>query len=138
MRLVPEQSPLPRLLAWPLLLLLAGGLIATRLWPNLVFGLAHCPLRDITGVPCPTCGGTHSATSLAAGRWFEALTINPVVAVGLFVFILWAAYSMAATVIPAWRRGILLSPKEKKATRLLAAFFFVLAWVWQIHRVNFS
>lgn len=136
MRLIPEQSPTPRLLAMPLALFLAGGLIATRLWPNLVYGLARCPMRDITGVPCPTCGGTHSATSLAAGRWFEALAANPVVAVALIVFILWAGYCLVATLVPALRRSLSLTSGEKRAARIMAALLFVAAWVYQIVRVN--
>ena len=135
MKLVPEQSPLARLLAWPLLLLLLGAWLALRLYPDLVLGLSHCPLRDITGVPCPTCGGTHSAAALAAGRWLEALRANPVVVVGLVGFVAWALYCVAATLVPTWRRGLHLSPAEKKAARLLAALIFILAWVWQILRV---
>lgn len=137
MRLVPERSPLARLLALPLLLMLTGGLLAVRLYPALVYGLSRCPLRDITGVPCPTCGGTHSAADLAAGRWLAALQDNPVVAVGLVVFAVWAAYCVAATVFPGMRRGLDLTRNEKKAARVLAAFLFVLAWAWQIARVNF-
>ena len=136
MRLVPEQSPLTRLLALPLLLLVSGGLIATRLYPSLVFGLANCPLRDITGVPCPTCGGTHTAASLAAGQWMTALAANPVVAVGLVVFLGWALYSLTATIFPGLRRSLSLSRGEKTAARILAAVLFVLGWAYQIYRVN--
>nr|MEE4267918.1 DUF2752 domain-containing protein [Candidatus Krumholzibacteria bacterium] len=133
---MPERSPVARLVALPILLFLIGGLIASRLYPQLVFGLSHCPLRDITGVPCPTCGGTHSAASLAAGRWLDAFLANPVVAVGLVVFGVWAVYCAAATVIPGLRRGLHLTSGEKKAARILAAVLFVGAWVWQIFRVN--
>jgi hypothetical protein len=138
MQLVAERSPVARLLALPLLLLLAGGLAAIRAFPDLVFGLARCPLRDITGSPCPTCGGTHSAASLAAGRWLEALLANPVAVAGMGVFALWALYCLAATLVPRWRRGIDLSPAEKKAARILAAVIFVFAWAWQIARVNLN
>jgi hypothetical protein len=136
LKLVPERSPVARLLAWPLLLAALGGLLLLRLYPDLVLGLTHCPLRDITGVPCPTCGGTHSAAGLAAGRWVEAMRTNPVVVVGGLVFGVWAFYSMAATLIPGLRRGLELSGREKKAARYLAAFLFVFAWLWQIARVN--
>lgn len=138
MQLVPERSPLARLLALPLSLILLGGLVAVRLYPQLVFGLSHCPMRDITGVPCPTCGGTHSAANLAAGRWLDAFLANPVVAVGMVVFLAWAVYCLVATVIPAWRRSLQLNTREKKAARILAAVLFVLAWAWQITRVNLS
>lgn len=136
MKLVPEQSPLARLLALPLALFLAGGLIAIKLFPNLVFGLSHCPMRDITGVPCPTCGGTHSAASLAAGNWLEALQANPVIAVGMVVFMAWAFYCLVATIVPSLRRSLHLSTHEKKAARILAVLLLIGAWFWQIARVN--
>jgi len=135
-RLIKEQSPLPRLLALPLLILMAGALIAARLFPELVFGLAHCPMRDITGVPCPTCGGTHSAVSLAAGRWTDALLANPVTLLAMGLLVIWAVYGLGATVIPRWRRSLYLSAGEKKAARIGAAVLFVMAWLWQIARVN--
>lgn len=136
MKLVPENSPLPRLLALPLLLLFAGGLLALRLFPNLVLGLAHCPLRDMTGVPCPTCGGTHSAASLAAGRWLAALQANPVVAAGLVGFAVWAAYCLAATAVPGWRRSLRLTSGEKRAARITAALLLLLGWIYQVVRVK--
>ena len=107
-----------------------------RLYPALIFGLARCPLRNITGVPCPTCGGTHSAASLAAGQWLAALRANPFVVVALGVFAVWAVYCVIATLIPGLRRGLRLSPTEKMAARILAAVLLVLAWAWQIARVN--
>lgn len=136
MRLVPERSPLPRLLAGPLLLMLTGGLLAVRLIPDLVHGLSRCPLRDITGVPCPTCGGTHAAAGMAAGRWLDALQANPIATVGLAVFTLWAVYGVIATLLPRLRRGLELSGPEKKAARYLAAFLILASWAWQIARVN--
>ncbi len=135
MKLVAENSPLPRLLAWPLLLMLLGALLAVKLYPDLILGLSHCPLRDITGLPCPTCGGTHSAAAVAAGRWVEALRANPVVVLGGAVFVVWALYCVAATILPTLRRSLWLDPREKKAARWLAAFFLVFAWGWQIWRV---
>lgn len=127
---------MPRLLALPLLLLMTGALLAARLYPDLVFGLSHCRLRDITGLPCPTCGGTHSAVSLVAGRWTEAILANPVTLLAMVLLVVWALYGLAATVIPSWRRSLDLSRGEKKAARIGAAVLFVVAWLWQIARVN--
>ena len=38
-----------------------------------------CILRNVTGLPCPTCGSTRAARALAAGRPIEALRHNPLV-----------------------------------------------------------
>ena len=52
MRLVPEKSSLPRLLVFPFGLVVLLGVAAVHLRPDLVLRLAHCPLRDATGLPC--------------------------------------------------------------------------------------
>ncbi len=38
-----------------------------------------CPLRTLTGVPCPLCGMTTAATGLASGDLGAALAANPFV-----------------------------------------------------------
>lgn len=132
MRLVPENSPLPRLLVFPFGILAALGLAVVRFKPDLVLRLAHCPMRDMTGVPCPTCGGTHVAVALAHGHWTDAFTANPLVAVGLAVFGIWLLAGVLATVAPGLRRDLLLTSREKKTARILAVFLFLSAWIWEI------
>ena len=46
-----------------------------------------CPLRTLTGVPCPCCGMTTATVSLVHGGWLAAARTNPV------------AYLLAALVI---------------------------------------
>jgi len=50
MHLVREKSSLPRLLVFPFGLVALLGLALVRFQPGLVLRLAHCPLRDMTGV----------------------------------------------------------------------------------------
>lgn len=100
--------------------------------PDFVLHLAHCPLRDATGIPCPTCGGTHAAVALAHGDVAAALGINPLVAVLALAMSVWAVWALAATLQPHLRRELLLSPREKKAARILAASVMILSWGWTI------
>ena len=44
MNLVPEKSPLPRLLVFPFGLIALLGLALVRLQPDLALRLAHCPV----------------------------------------------------------------------------------------------
>lgn len=132
MRLVPEKSSLPRLLVFPFGLIALAGLILARFQSDLVLKLAHCPLRDITGLPCPTCGGTHTAISLTRGHLLDALKTNPLVTVGLVLFGLWVLVGLLATVFPGMRRDLELKPVEKRTARYLAVLLFILAWIWQI------
>jgi len=132
MRLDPEKSPLPRLLVFPFGILAVFGLAVVRFKPDLILSLAHCPLRDMTGVPCPTCGGTHAAVALAHGGWTEALVANPLVAVGLVVFGIWLLAGVLATIAPGLRRDLVLTSREKKTARILAVSLFLSAWIWEI------
>jgi len=134
MRLVPEKSSLPRLLVFPFGILAVFGLCLVRFKPDLVLRLAHCPLRDMTGVPCPTCGGTHAAVALANGRFADAFAANPLVAVGLVVFGVWLLNGLLMTMSPGLRRDLVFSPREKRTARLLAVLLILAAWVWEIFR----
>ena len=67
----------PRLLAFGLL----GG---TLLLPFLAYGWVTapgspvlCPLRAVTGVPCPSCGLTRALAHLERGHWAEAVRFHP-------------------------------------------------------------
>jgi len=35
-----------------------------------------CPIRELTGCPCPTCGMTRSFAALTQGHWQEAVTMH--------------------------------------------------------------
>ncbi|MDX6742549.1 DUF2752 domain-containing protein [Actinocorallia sp. A-T 12471] len=45
-----------------------------------------CPLRLLTGIPCPFCGGTTVFIELGSGHPVRALLANPLVFVGAIVF----------------------------------------------------
>jgi hypothetical protein len=111
MRLVPEKSPLPRLLVFPFGLAALAGLAVARFAPDLALGLARCPLRDLTVLPCPTCGGTHAAVALVQGRVAAAFASSPLVTGGLILFGGWLAAGLAMTLAPAWRRDLSLGPR---------------------------
>ena len=66
-------------------------------------GVGFCPLRTLTGVPCPTCGGTRALVAAVRGEWFEAVGWNPLVgasAIGLLFYVPFAA----ASVVGDWPR----------------------------------
>ena len=132
MRLVPEKSSLSRLLVFPFGLLALFGLATAIFVPDLVMRLAHCPLRDLTGLPCPTCGGTHAAVAMAHGRPAEAFTSSPLVAGGLVLFSFWLVAGVITTLVPAWRRKLVLSSREKRTARVLAVLIVLWGWAWVI------
>jgi len=69
----------PRLLA---LALLAGVLLFPLLAFDWVISPGRptlCPLRAVTGVPCPSCGITRALAYFERGRWAEAIRCHPFV-----------------------------------------------------------
>ncbi len=135
MNLTPEKGPWPRLLAFPLLSVLVGGLSLARLRPDLAYRLAHCPLRDATGIPCLTCGGTHAVVSMMQGNLKASLAANPLVFTGILVFLIWALYAVVATIFPRFRYSLELRPHEKRATRILAALVLLGTWFWLLRPI---
>ena len=62
-----------------------------------------CPLRLITGIPCPLCGMTRGVTAVVHGDFAYALLMNPAaylaVAVALLLIVQWRVKRF---VIPLW------------------------------------
>ncbi|MGO9481115.1 MAG: DUF2752 domain-containing protein [Candidatus Kryptoniota bacterium] len=53
---------------------------------------SFCLFKDVTGIPCPSCGTTRSLIALINGNFSESLWINPfgpMMALALFVIPLW-------------------------------------------------
>ena len=62
-------------------LVLAAAATALPSWLRLM--LPVCPLRAVTGIACPTCGGTRAVLALLRGDVTGSLAWNPFVALGL-------------------------------------------------------
>jgi hypothetical protein len=98
----------------------SGGMVAiAAAWPLLP---AHpplaCPLRALTGIPCPMCGMTRAVVAAAHGHLGTSLAFNPA---GIVVLVV----AVVAILGPAW------------LTRLRIPLWsvFTLAgalWVWNI------
>jgi hypothetical protein len=97
-----------------LALLTAGAAISvTGVHPTLV-----CPLRVLTGIPCPLCGMTTSVEASLHGDAGVALAANPIGLVAV----------LAALALPAVRSRRVVVPRGS-AIAVLAAM-----WVFELHR----
>lgn len=90
-----------RQLAW-----IWGGLaLATvalsPLWIHLTGMLRPCMFREVTGIPCPSCGSTRGVLAVMDGRVLDALTLNPLMAMGFVTFLAGGAIAP----LWAWRTG---------------------------------
>jgi hypothetical protein len=68
-------------------LIFALSFLAARFLPLLDLGYP-CPFKELTGLPCATCGMTHAFVHLAHGELGRALAANPLGA--LLAFAAWA------------------------------------------------
>ena len=92
-----------------------------------------CPLRAVTGVPCPFCGGTTAATALADGRLSDALAANPFVP-ALAVLLAGALLLVVARAL-GWASPPRSWPRDRQRTGALVAGALVAAsWVFQLAR----
>ena len=94
--------------------------------------LPGCALHAWTGYPCPTCGATRAALSLANGHPVAALGANPLLAAGGIAFLLggiatpiWTLLGGPIPVLPqplpiSWRVGIVVAIAMNWAYLVLA------------------
>ena len=94
-----------------------------------------CPLRSLTGVPCPFCGLTTATIELTHGDWAAAAQSNPLVYVGA------AAALGTAPILIARAFGQAAPPRPMSARnrRRLAAAGIALSagsWLYQLRRAD--
>jgi Protein of unknown function (DUF2752) len=92
-----------------------------------------CPLRTLTGIPCPLCGLTTAATGLVSGDLAAALAANPFVLL-LAGFTLVMAVLMAARAL-GWAAGAAQWPASRRRQGYwLVAAVAGASWAFQLHR----
>lgn len=81
-----------------------------------------CPLRTLTGVPCPICGMTTSVEAVVHGHPLAALQANPAGPLAVLLAVL-----------------LLVRPPARPLTVPLVAVLAVLAalWAFELHRFSF-
>lgn len=105
-----------------ILLMAAGALLLARI--HLAWRPATlCPLRAITGIPCPLCGGTTAAAAIGRLDLRAALAANPVAVL--------AAAALGLAPLGAGRRWWRLSPRTRW---VLIGLSVLIAWCWELRR----
>jgi hypothetical protein len=121
-------------------MLAAGSAMVGAVYPALV---AHtggqglpCPLRTLTGVPCPFCGMTTATVAFTHGQWTAAAAANPL------VYLLAALCAGTTPVLAARLFGLAGPPRPWSAAArrrlgVAVACLAGLSWLFQLHRFGF-
>ena len=100
--------------------------------------VSSCLFRTVTGIPCPSCGTTHSVISIMKGDFREAVKENPLgflVALMLIVFPIWilvdlftrkkSFFDFYSTMEDLLKRKWIAYP---------AVILLIINWILNIHR----
>jgi len=97
-----------------------------------------CLIKNITSIPCPSCGSTRSVLSILKGNFLESLYWNPL-GLLLFTFLviapLWIGYDYVfkkETFFNFYKKKE-ETLRQKKAA-LPAILFVLLIWIWNIFK----
>lgn len=97
-----------------------------------------CFIRNVFGIPCPTCGSTRSAIHFFSGDFLSALWINPigiVLAIIMVLLPLWLAYDLLLkkdTLLKAYQKT-----EQTVRVKWIAALLILLVaanWIWNFYK----
>ncbi len=127
-----------RRLRWGILGLSSAPLVGAVLY-NQGWRLPFtCPIRHLTGVPCPTCGMTRSFMAIAQGNWQQAISMHlfgPVL-FGIFcVTILHVGFELASNQrLGGWHLRII----SDRRLQLLGLTFYAGYYLLRLHHLSMS
>lgn len=99
------------------------------------FSLSICTLKNLSGVPCASCGVTRSVLYFFKGDFFHAMYYNPI---GIIVAVL--LLILPSTIIHDLVRQkkylyqIYTSFNINKSFWLLLFFIFIASWSWNLYK----
>lgn len=108
----------------------AVALAAALLAPfatGLASGMPGCLFRELTGLPCPTCGTAHAALALARLNLPGAFASNPLATLGALVFLLGGVAAASVSLAGRPLREPRLSGPAPRVAVLLAV---AANWAW--------
>jgi hypothetical protein len=124
---------LTKLGLWLGLPLVAGGALVA-VWLGLGLPVPACRLRELTGVPCPTCGSTRLAQSLLQGDLTGAFLANPFVFALLAAASFWFAGSVLVRLFRVRLPELRLPPLGRRLFLVAIVAALLASWAWVVLR----
>ncbi|NNT70891.1 DUF2752 domain-containing protein [Flavobacterium sp. IMCC34852] len=100
--------------------------------------ISLCPIKNVTGYACPSCGTTRAVTLISEGRIIDSLRLNPfgiIVAVIMTVFPIWVLTDIVLkkeTFFLAYKRAEAIMRKPWIAIVLI--LLVLLNWIWNLYK----
>jgi hypothetical protein len=100
---------------------------------------AFCPIKKITGIPCPSCGTTRSVLLLTKGHFTDAIHTNPLgLVAGGFLLLapFWLVYDLLKRRNSAWMIYCWTENKIRSNIFVYSSLIALVAinWIWNIHK----
>jgi len=114
---------------------LAALFVAAIIYVAHVFGFTLCPLKRLSGVPCPCCGSTRAIVALLHGDATVAFAIQPLATVVACLLV----PSLLASMVLFGRcrtNAFLVSVARKRITWIVFALAILVNWAYVIHHGN--
>lgn len=95
-----------------------------------------CVFKNVTGVPCPSCGSTRSVVLITEGNFTNAFLVNPMGYLAAFIllfFPLWLLYDIILrkdTLYKSYRR--FESTLKIKWVAVIMVTAVIINWIWNI------
>ena len=95
-----------------------------------------CIIKQVTNIPCPSCGSTRSISALLHGHFLDALYWNPF---GLIIILImaiipfWLSYDILLkkdSLLAFYKKMEIIIRQKKVAIPLI--FLVIINWIWNI------
>jgi len=109
------------------------GLLVARFFPFDLISMGACPWRALSGIPCPTCGGTRCMIELTHLEFGAALAMNPLVTLAGLAAAAYAVHALGVWLL-GWRRWRpnVSSPRAQRVLRIGTVAALLLNWIYLI------
>lgn len=102
-------------------------------------GFVFCPIKKVTGIPCPSCGTTRSLMELLHGHFADAAHLNPlgiIAAMLMLVLPPWLFYDLATGKATFHTKYLRAEAYIKKHPVIIAftALLMIANWIWNINK----